>query len=431
MPTGRISKRSVDALLCPEGKDREFLWDDDLAGFGVAAFPSGVKTYIVQFRKDGRSRRSQIGKHGRLTPDEARSEAKKLLGLVETGADPVQAKKAARAVPTFREVGEDFLRHHSEFKLKTRTHAEYARLFQKRIVPAIGSLRITDVSRAAVARFHGKISKEAPVSANRTVALISTIWAWASRRDIVSLAANPARGLERNREQAKERFLTTEEFGRLGEALRLAETDGLPWDINQRNLKSKHLAKPEMRKTKADPFAVAAIRLLILTGARLNEILTAKWSEIDFERGMLFLSDSKTGRKPVFLNAPALTVLSEIPRVEDNPYIIVGSKAGEHRIDLKKPWAAIRKAAGLEDLRIHDLRHSFASVGAGASLGLPIVGKLLGHSQPQTTARYAHLDADPLHKAVNRIGSSIAAALVGKPHEGIIHLEKDQNRTRK
>lgn len=424
MPTGRISKRSVDALVCPSGKDREILWDDDLAGFGVAAFPSGNKVYVVQYRTNGRSHRSQIGKHGRLTPDEARSEAKKLLGLIETGADPIQAKRAARAVPTFREVAKDFLEEHSAKKRKPRTHAEYNRLLEKQILPEIGNVRMADLNRATVARLHGSISKAAPISANRAVALVSAIWSWASRRDIVPLSENPARGIEKNRERAKERFLTSEEFERLGDALRLAETKGLPWDTDENHPKAKHHAKPENRNTKADPYAVAAIRLLILTGARLSEILHTQWSQIDHERGIMFLPDSKTGKKPIYLSAAALAVLAEIPRVEGNPYIIVGAKAGKPRVDLKKPWLAIRKAAKLEDVRLHDLRHSFASVGAGASLGLPIVGKLLGHSQPQTTARYAHLDADPMRRAADTIGNTISAVLDGKSKNNVTKFKR-------
>jgi integrase len=266
----------------------------------------------------------------------------------------VQAKRAARAVPTFNEVAKDFLAQHSATKRKPRTHAEYERLLEKRILPEIGNVRIVDLNRAAVARLHGLISKTAPISANRSVALISTIWSWASRRDVVSLSENPARGLERNREQAKERFLTSEEFGRLGDALRLAETEGLPWDVDDTLPNAKHHTKPQNRKTKADPFAVAAIRLLILTGARLSEILGAEWSQVDHERSILFLPDSKTGSKPVYLSAAALAVLCTIPKVEGNPHIIVGAKKGQPRVDLKKPWEAIRRAAGLQDLRIHD-----------------------------------------------------------------------------
>src|SRR5208282_5821290 len=145
MPRGRISKRSVDALTCPPGKDRKFLWDDALAGFGVAAFPSKKKTYVAQFRRDGRSRRVAIGDHGRLTPEEARSQAKTILGQVEQGADPADERRKARAVRTFREVADDFMQQHVEVKRKSRTRADYRALLDKRILPAIGNTRIVDL----------------------------------------------------------------------------------------------------------------------------------------------------------------------------------------------------------------------------------------------------------------------------------------------
>ena len=325
---------------------------------------------------------------------------------------------------TFREVADDFLKQHSAQKRKPRTHKENDRLLDKRILPHIGSLRIVDINRAIIARLHGSISKEAPISANRAVALVSSIWSWASRRDIVSLNENPAKGIERNREQAKERFLKSEEFARLGDALELAEAEGLPWAVDEDHPNAKHHAKPANRRKVLDPYAVAAIRLLIFTGCRVSEILGAKWSEIDFERGILFLPDSKTGAKPIYLSAAALSVLAKIPRIEGNPYIIAGAKKGQSRIDLKKPWSAIRKAAGLEDIRLHVLRHTFASIGAGGSLGLPIIGKLLGHSQPSTTARYAHLDIDPLRRAADQIGATIESAMDGTAGNNIVKLNR-------
>jgi integrase len=163
-----------------------------------------------------------------------------------------------------------------------------------------------------------------------------------------------------------------------------------------------------------DPFAIAAIRLLILTGCRLREILDAKWAWLDLERGFLNLPDSKTGRKVVFLSDAALIVFAALPRIEGNPYIIAGLAEGRPRADLHLPWRALRRAAGLDGVRLHDLRHSFASVGAGAGLGLPIIGKLLGHSPPAMTARYAHFSADPVRRAVNAIGDTITAAMAGK-----------------
>jgi integrase len=163
---------------------------------------------------------------------------------------------------------------------------------------------------------------------------------------------------------------------------------------------------------------------LILTGARLREILNAKWEQIDIERGLIFLADSKTGRKPLYLSAAAQEVLADIPRIEGNPHVIAGAKDGAPRSDLKKPWAAVGRAAGLEGVRIHDLRHSFASFGTGASLGLPIIGKLLGHSQPATTARYAHLDADPMRRAANTIGATISAAMGGHTEANVVTIGK-------
>jgi integrase len=272
-------------------------------------------------------------------------------------------------------------------------------------------MRVTDVRRVHVSRLHASISSTAPGAANRAVSLVSAIWNWAARRDEVSFEKNPARGVERNREQGKERYLTAAELGRLGNALRLAETEGLRWEPDKKKPTAKHAPKPDNRRTLADPFAVAAIRLLIMTGARLREILHAKWRDLDCERGMIHLPDSKTGRKPIYLSAAALAVLNDLPRVADNPFIIQGAKRGSPRADLKRPWAAVCVHAGLEGVRIHDLRHSFASIGAGSGMGLPLLGSLLGHKQPATTQKYAHLDADPLRKAVNAIGATISSAL--------------------
>jgi len=423
MAQGRISKRSVDALQCNAEKDRVFLWDDALAGFGVAAFPTGRKVYVAQYRQHGRSRRVAIGEHGRLTPDEARSKAKAILGAAESGADLIEERRAAREVRTFAAVAEDFLSIHVAAKRKGRTRDEYEALLRSHVLPAIGSKRVPDVRRADVTRLHGKLA-EKPFQANRALALISAIWNWAARRDEVSLADNPAKGIERYPEQGRERFLTSEELSRLGAALAEGETIGLSYDVDEAKPKSKHAPKPENRRVKLDPFAVAAIRLLILTGARLREILDAQWSQVDLERGVIFLADSKTGRKPIYLSAAAQEVLAGLPRIEGNPHIIAGAKEGAPRADLKKPWAAVCRAAGLKGVRIHDLRHSFASFGAGASLGLPIIGKLLGHTQAATTARYAHLDADPLRRAVDTIGATIAAAMEGNKGGDVIPLRK-------
>jgi integrase len=423
MARARISKRSVDALVCPPGKDRDFLWDDALAGFGVAAFPSGKKVYVAQYRQNGRSRRSNIGEHGRLTPEQARSEAKKLLGIVETGSDPIAERKAAREVRTLAIVADEFLRLHVASKRKSRTGEEYKRILETTILPVLGSKRVTDVKRSDVAKLHSRLA-DTPFAANRVLALLSAVWNWAARRDEVNAVANPCRGIERYPEQGRERFLTTEELARLGAALAEGETIGLPFVVDETSGKAKHAPKADKRRVKLGPFAVAAIRLLILTGARLREILDAKWEHVDAERGVIFLADSKTRKKPIYLSAAALSILSELPRIENNPYIICGGRAGQPKSDLKKPWVAVRKAAGLEGVRLHDLRHSFASVGAGASMGLPIIGKLLGHSQAATTHRYAHLDSDPMRRAAETIGATISAAMAGSKGPVVVPLTR-------
>jgi integrase len=239
----------------------------------------------------------------------------------------------------------------------------------------------------------------APYAANRMAAIVSSLYAWAESNGLVAEGLrNPAARLSRFKESARERFLTGEELARLGDALSAAST--------------------------LDPFAVAAIRLLILTGARLREILHAQWQHVDFERGFIFLRDSKTGPKPIYLGAAALAILAGLPRIEGGAHIFPGKRDGLPRTDLKRPWSIIRKAAALEGLRVHDLRHSFASIGAGASLGLPIIGKLLGHSLPATTARYAHLAPDPVRQAVETIGAAIDAAMNREPGAEVLSIKR-------
>lgn len=412
MPKGRISKRTVDSLTCRIGRDRTFLWDDAISGFGVAAFPGGKKVYVAQYRKNGRSSRVAIGTHGRLAPDEARSEAKKLLGLAEQGVDIAVQRRQARAMRTFAQISAEFMELHVGPKRKPRTYDGYQTMLKRHVIPAIGSKRICAVSRGDIVKLHAQLSAT-PGAANRVVELISAVWNWAAKRDIVAFTDNPVKGLERNPERKCERFLTSSELARLGEALDRAEKIGLSYGVDLSKATAKHAAKPENRFRKLDPYAIAAIRLLLLTGARLREILNLRWDYVDPERGIIHLPDSKTGRKPIYLSSAALAVLTSLPAQKGNPYVIAGEKENAPRADLKKPWAAITKEAGLAGLRLHDLRHSFASIGAGASLGLPILGKLLGHSNPATTQRYAHLDADPMRRAVNTIGELIGAAMRG------------------
>jgi integrase len=240
------------------------------------------------------------------------------------------------------------------------------------------------------------------------------VGAFARKRHIIApTVINPARGIDRYREHRKERFLSVAEVRRLAEAVREAETIGLPYAIDEAKPKARNAPKPENRRTKIGPHACAALRLLLLTGARLREILDLEWAHVDMERKLLLLPDSKTGQKAIILNDPAVATLKGLSRV--GKYVIAGQSAGtkdeQPRADLKAPWKAVCRRAGLKGLRIHDLRHTHASFGAGAGLGLPIIGKLLGHTQSATTQRYAHLDNNPLFRASNLIGSQIVSAM--------------------
>ncbi|CAJ0872990.1 hypothetical protein AMST5_02468 [freshwater sediment metagenome] len=427
MPVLKITKRAVDALAPGE---RPFIaFDTDLAGFGIRVMPSGVMSYIVEYRPHGggrgvAKRRVTLGKVGTLTPDQSRKTAADILAKVRLGGDPAEERAEKREAITVAELLHLFDEQYIATMVKPSTAVSH-RIALVELCEAYGGSKAATASRAQIATLHTKMA-DRPYAANRALAVWAKAFAWGATRGLVPEGHNPAKGIQKFKEQGRERYLTSEEFSRLGAALADAETIGLPWDADETGQNAKHLAKSENRRVKIDPFAVAAIRLLILTGARLREILDAEWSQVDLERGILFLPDSKTGKKPIYLSAAAQAVLASVPRIEGNPHIIAGAIEGKPRADLKKPWAAVCRAAGFKGVRIHDLRHSFASFGTGASLGLPIIGKLLGHTQAATIQRYAHLDADPVRRAADTIGATIAAAMEGHKGADVVVLKKSQ-----
>lgn len=412
---GKLTKRVVDAAK--PAKARYMLWDTVTPGFGLSVAVGGAKSFILRYRpgRTGRlapKRFVTIGRLGPLTAEEARQRAIAILGEVAKGSDPAAEASAERETMTLATAAREFLITHVRAKRKPTTQAFYDHAVENKILPVLGRRKLLDVSSADVARLHHSI-RAVPYMANRVVAVLGSLYSWAGQRGLVPENFNPTRRLEKFRESRRERYLTSDELLRLGEALREAETTGIPWTVDESRLTSKHAPKPDKRYTMISPQAVAAIRLLIFTGCRRREILDLRWEHVDFERGVLFLPDSKTGRKIVMLGAPALQVLSRLPRV--GAYVIAGSSPEWPRTDLKRPWSVIQRRAGLDGVRVHDLRHSYASVGAGIGLGLPIIGRLLGHAQPSTTARYAHLADDPLRRASEKIARSIADAMGEQP----------------
>jgi integrase len=333
------------------------------------------------------------------------------LGAVAQGHDPANTKTTERSTPTVAELADRFMTDHVLPKRKSSTTELYRGILDRHVRPALGTTKADKLSRQQVGKLHSSLART-PFQANRMLAVIGSMYAYGERAGIIPEGQNPARKIEKFKEGRRERFLTVEELERLGKAIREAEALGIPWTTDPTKPTTKHLAKPINRFTKINEFAAAALRLLLLTGCRLREILNLRWENIDIERGLLLLPDSKTGRKTVILNGPALAVISELTRI--GPYVIPGADPQSPRPDLHRPWQAIIKRAGLIGVRLHDLRHTYASYGAGSGLGLPIIGRLLGHTQPATTARYAHLDNDPLRRASEAIGSTIAAALQGK-----------------
>ena len=416
MPVLKLTKRTVDGLIPAEKPFVAF--DADLPGFGIRVMPTGSKSWIVEYRPHGGGRgvakkRLTIGKSGTLTADQARRAAADILAKVRLGSDPAAEQNERRAAITVADLIEAFEGDHVQGKMKKQTGRSYVAGLNL-LRDAHGSQKAASLSRGQIAALHTKAAKT-PFAANRALATWSKMFSWAAARGLIPESHNPAKGIERYREARRERFLTDEELSRLGAALDEAETIGLPWEVDGSKPSSKHLVKEENRRTKLDPFVVGAIRLLLLTGARLREILHARWDQVDLERGIIFLPDSKSGRKPLYLSSLAMEVIKGMPRIEGVPFIIAGAKQDTPRADLKKPWKSICRVAGIESVRIHDLRHTFASLAAGQSLGLPVIGKLLGHTQAATTHRYAHLDADPLRRAVDMIGEKASRVMKKGP----------------
>ena len=382
-----LSGRVVDGLSV-EGKDRIF-WDRELPGFGVRVYPSGRKVYVVQSRGRGVPRRVTLGSHGELTTTQARLRAAQVIDRIKGGKEPIPP--LAQAGATIADLAARYLGAHVAQNCNAHTAGIYRGSLENHILPALGMMPLAAVETAHVAALHYRL-RETPRAANRALSVLSKMFSLAAAWGLVADGTNPCKGVRKYREKKRERFLTRDEYRRLGQALVEAEAEaeaGVDGAVS--------------------PYAIAALRLLMLTGCRLNEILTLRWDDIDRTAGEFRLRDGKTGARMVPLTPTAETVLAGIERVPRNPWVIVGKQPNTHLSTITADWYRLRSRAGLDDVRIHDLRHSYASRALAAGESLSMIGKLLGHADIQSTARYAHLARETERISAARVGGSIGA----------------------
>jgi integrase len=425
METGRrmvkIGRRTVDAARAEGAVYR--LWDSELKGFGLKVSTQGLKTYFVWYRAgEGRSaprREYTIARHGEMTPDEARDEAAKVLSRVRLGEDPQAVRHRAREEMNVSALCDLYLEQGVATK-KASIRAHIKPLLGKRPVSAVTTAEVAKFMRdvaagksAAPAKptrkalrakgLKGKALAKVETrkrndpaarggkgTATRTLGLLGAIFAFAMREGLRT--DNPARGVERFKDNQSQRFLSAAELASLTKALAAAEAEGV------------------------NPHGLNVIRLLTLTGARKSEIEGLKWSEVDIERACLRLADSKTGARIVPLGAAALVALQAIPRAKGSVFVFPAEgEAKRHYVGTPKVWEKVRAAASLSDVRLHDLRHTFASFAAAGGLSLPLIAAILGHRDVKTTQQYAHLADSPVKAAADRTAAAIEGAMVGRP----------------
>ena len=379
---GTLSNRAVGKLAVE--KDTVF-WDRELTGFGVRVYPTGARVYIAQARGPEGPRRVAVGRHGVIHAEQARQRAALIIARIKAGETPVPEPMKPSGGPSVAEVAARYLTEYVSVRCKPSTAAATRSVLEKHITPALGRLPLAAVERAQVAELHQRLY-ETPAVANMAVGALSSMYKLACEWGLVPDGVpNPCRSIVKYPGRKRERFLTDEEFIRLGEVLDEVETRG-----------------------GASAPAVAAIRLLALTGCRRSEILSLRWEDVAFDESELKLPDTKTGARVVPLPPRAVELLASLPRIEGNPWVIPGRKPGTHLRQIDDAWKIIRARAGLHDVRIHDLRHSYASRALALGESLPMIGRLLGHKQIETTARYAHLARDSAQEAAERVAASIA-----------------------
>ena len=380
----KLTKKVIDSSV-PQ-QNIYIVWDSDIKGFGCRVYPSGQKTYVFfYYSKIGVKKKEylKIGVHGTITCDIAREIAQGLAGDVARGIDPKKQKsqkeKEHKKSITFQEFSQIFAEKYRNFHHKKNTIEIDNYRIKNHIFPFFKDMRISEITEKDILEFKDSL-KHFPSTCNRCLTFLSKAFNLAELWDHRPKHSNPCRGIQKYPEKKKERFLTNEELEKLDDVLKMQEILGI-----------------------TSSYSLAAIRMLMYTGCRLSEILTLKWEDVFIEQGYLHLKDSKTGEKTIPLNESAKNILINLDRKAGNPYIFVGEKPGTCLTTLKTAWKKIRYLANIEDVRLHDLRHTFASLAIKQGIDLYTVSKLLGHKNIRTTTRYAHLEMKQLLKATNMV----------------------------
>ena len=358
-----LTKRFIDSLVYSKvAPAREVHWDDELRGFGVRVYPNGEKSYVFSYRHQGRKRLIALGRVTEQTLDEARDEAlSHKLGLCHDDRDPLVQRERALLGDTIAELCTAYLERYA--KARKRSWRLDEQRIAKYIVPEWGTLKAAALKRMDVAALHRRVGATHPYAANRIVELVSKMFELARLWGIVEEDhPNPGRRIEAFHEVKRERRVTQEEMPRLGAAIQ------------------------------AEPNVVvrAAICLYLLTGARKEELLKSRWRDIDWDRAEWTLPETKNGKSHVIpLSRPAVQLLKSLPRDPANPYVFQGALAGRPLVNISKPWLRIRAAAGIPDVRLHDLRRTVGSMLAQNNHSLHLIGRVLNHQDTASTLVYA------------------------------------------
>ncbi len=396
MPKLNFTKVAIDAIK-PVSL-RIIYWDTALTGFGLRVSPHGRKTYVAQYRVNGREHRVKIGEHGVLTLDEARREARVILANASRGTNEVaERRERERKGIKVGEIYETWMERHVRAKREPRTVKDYQDIWQRYLKGRFAKKVAIEVRRSDVADLHHEL-RAIPKSANYAVIVLKAIFGYAIKQELIDdRYRNPASGHELYPEEAREAFLAPEEIRRIGDAM------------------SDMLREGSLHKG-----AAAGLLLCMLTGARSGVVKTLLWTEVDIPNRRLVFAKKRKRLRYLELNEVAIAALQSIERIPGNPYVIAGRKVGKHLYDFRRQWLAIKERAGIDDVsrgtvRVHDLRHTFASMAISSGVPIEVISKLLGHAKISTTQRYSHLTKSVVSVASEDVGRQISGHLSGMP----------------